>query len=148
MGSNDQEAVRKIYQALLRHWNDADATKFAALFLPDGIVVGFDGTEYCSAQEVAEGLAAIFRDHKVATYVSKIRGITQLDDRTMILRAVAGMTPPGSRSIKPERNVIHLLLARKQDDEWFIASYQNTPARYDGRPEAVEALTAELQALV
>jgi hypothetical protein len=39
-------------------------------------------------------------------------------------------------------------LARKQDDEWLIASYQNTPARYDGRPEAVEALTAELQALV
>jgi uncharacterized protein (TIGR02246 family) len=103
MGSNDEEAVREIYQALLRHWNGSDATKFAALFLPDGIVVGFDGTEYCSAQEIAEGLAAIFRDHKVATYVSKIRGITRLDDHTIILRAVAGMTPPGSRSIKPER---------------------------------------------
>jgi hypothetical protein len=58
------------------------------------------------------------------------------------------MLPPGSRTIKPERNVIHVLVARQSDDRWLIASYQNTPARYDGRPEAVDALTAELQALV
>jgi uncharacterized protein (TIGR02246 family) len=147
MQSIDGHAACELYQALLRSWNSRDANSFAALFLTDGICVGFDGTEYCSAKEIAAELAKIFRDHPVATYVWKIRDTRQIDDRTVILRAVAGMTPPGSRSIKPERNVIHLLVARKHEDNWLIASYQNTPARYDGRPDAVEALTAELQVL-
>ena len=148
MESSDEHAVRELYQALLRSWNSRDANNFAALFMPDGICVGFDGTEYCSAHQIASELAKIFRDHPVATYVWKIRDTKHVDERTVILRAVAGMTPPGSRSIKPERNVIHLLVARVHEGNWRIASYQNTPARYDGRPEAVEALTAELQALV
>lgn len=137
-----------MYESLLRSWNSRDAAAFAALFTPDAICVGFDGTEYGSAHEISSELGKIFRDHPVAAYVWKIRDIKEMDERTVVLRAVAGMLPPGSRTIKPERNVIHVLVARKQDDDWRIASYQNTPARYDGRPEAVEALTAELQALV
>jgi len=148
MQSSHEHAVCELYQSLLGSWNRRDANSFAALFMQDGICVGFDGTEYCDAKEIASELAKIFRDHPVATYVWKIRDTKQVDERTVILRAVAGMTPPGSHSIKPERNVIHLLVAREHEGHWRIASYQNTPARYDGRPEAVEALTAELQALV
>ena len=143
-----QDAVRELYASLLRSWNNRDANQFAAHFMPDAICVGFDGTQYRSAEEIATELAKIFRDHPVAAYVWKVRDVKQLDDRTIVLHAVAGMLPPGSRSIKPERNVIHVLVAHRQADQWRIASYQNTPARYDGRPEAVEALTAELQALV
>jgi len=148
MEANAQRAVRELYESLLRSWNERDAKQFAAQFMPDAICVGFDGTEYRSAEEIAAELAKIFRDHPVAAYVWKIRDVKQVDDSTIILRAVAGMLPPGSRTIKPERNVIHVLVAHRQGDRWRIASYQNTPARYDGRPEAVEALTAELQGLV
>jgi len=148
METNPREAVRELYETLLRSWNERDARKFAALFTQDTICVGFDGTEYGSATEIAAELGKIFRDHPVAAYVWKIRDIKELADGTVILRAVAGMMPPGSRTIKPERNVIHVLVARRQDDKFRIVSYQNTPARYDGRPQAVEALTAELQALV
>ena len=148
MESDPRQAVRELYEALLRSWNDRDAEKFAALFMDDAICVGFDGTEYTSAKEIGSELAKIFRDHPVAAYVWKIRDTKQLGDSIVVLRAVAGMLPPGSRTIKPERNVIHVLLARKRADKWLIASYQNTPARYDGRPEMAEALTAELQALV
>jgi uncharacterized protein (TIGR02246 family) len=148
MTANHLDPVRELYESLLRSWNTRDANQFASHFERDCICVGFDGTEYCSAKEIASELAKIFRDHPVAAYVWKIRDLRQIDDRTAVLRAAAGMLPPGSRSIKPERNVIHVLVAHRQDDQWRIASYQNTPARYDGRPEAVEAMTAELQALV
>jgi uncharacterized protein (TIGR02246 family) len=148
MEATPQQTVRDLYESLLRSWNSRDAKQFAALFMPDAICVGFDGTEYRSAEEIASELSKIFRDHPVAAYVWKIRDVKEVDERTIILRAVAGMLPPGSRTIKPERNVIHVLVAHRRDDRWLIASYQNTPARYDGRPEAVEALTAELQALV
>jgi uncharacterized protein (TIGR02246 family) len=148
MKSIPRDAVVELYESLLRSWNERDANRFAALFMTDGICVGFDGTEYSSAEQIAAELAKIFRDHPVAAYVWKIRNVKEVDDRTIILHALAGMLPPGSRTIKPERNVIHVLVARQSDDGWLIASYQNTPARYDGRPEAVDALTAELQALV
>jgi uncharacterized protein (TIGR02246 family) len=148
MKPGSRDAVVELYESLLRSWNNRDANHFAALFMPDGICVGFDGTEYSSAKEIASELAKIFRDHPVAAYVWKIRDVKEVGDRTTILRAAAGMVPPGSRTIKPERNVIHVLVARRSDDRWLIASYQNTPARYDGRPAAVEALTKELQELV
>jgi uncharacterized protein (TIGR02246 family) len=148
MKSSPRDAVVELYESLLRSWNERDANRFAALFMTDGICVGFDGTAYSSAEQIAAELAKIFRDHPVAAYVWKIRNVKEVNDRTIILHAVAGMLPPGSRTIKPDRNVIHVLVARQSDDRWLIASYQNTPARYDGRPEAVDALTAELQALV
>ena len=148
MKTNPRDAVVELYESLLRSWNDRDANRFAALFMPDAICVGFDGTQYSSAKEIAAELTKIFRDHPVAAYVWKIRDVKEVDERTIILHAVAGMVPPGSRDIKPDRNVIHVLVAHRSDDGWRIASYQNTPARYDGRPEAVAALTRELQALV
>lgn len=148
MERDPRHAVRELYERLLRSWNSRDAQQFAALFMSDAICVGFDGTEYRSAEEIASELAKIFRDHPVAAYVWKIRSVKEVDERTIILRAVAGMLAPGSRTIKPERNVIHVLVAHREADQLLIASYQNTPAKYDGRPEAAEALTAELQALV
>ena len=148
MEPNPRDAVVELYESLLRSWNDRDADRFAALFIPNAICVGFDGTEYSSAEEIASELAKIFRDHSVAAYVWKVRDVKELDDRTIILRAVAGMLPPGSRAIKPDRNVTQVLVARRSENRWLIASYQNTPARYDGRPEAAEALTTELQAQV
>jgi hypothetical protein len=65
-----------------------------------------------------------------------------------MLRAVAGMVPPGASEIKPEVNTIQVLVAVEDDDgAWKIAHFQSTPASFDGRPEAVAALTAELEAV-
>jgi hypothetical protein len=45
-----------------------------------------------------------------------------------------------------ERNAVQLLLAIRDDSGWRAAAFQNTPARLDGRPEAVKAMTGELRA--
>ena len=45
-------------------------------------------------------------------------------------------------------NAIQTLIAKRGDDGWWIAVFQNTPAQYHGRPEAAEALTSELRALL
>ena len=63
------------------------------------------------------------------------------------MRAVAGMVPPGSDDIKPEVNAIQTLVAVATDQGWEIAHFQNTPAAFDGDPEAAAALTAELRAV-
>ena len=63
-----------------------------------------------------------------------------------LLRGVAGMVPPGSNTIKSEVNAQQTLVAIEADDGWHVALFQNTPARFDGRPEAVATMTRELQA--
>jgi hypothetical protein len=50
------------------------------------------------------------------------------------------------RPVVAERNAVQLLLAIRDDSGWRAAAFQNTPARLDGRPEAVEAMTEELRA--
>jgi hypothetical protein len=43
---------------------------------------------------------------------------------------------------------VQTLVAVRQGDAWRIASFQNTPAAFHGRPEAVEELTRELRELL
>jgi len=145
MKSTDETTVRGVYQTLLQSWNANDAGAFADAFAPDGRCIGFDGSEYVGPQETERGLRAIFKDHKVAAYVARVREITPITADVVILRAVAGMLPPGKTKVMPERNAIQTLVAVRTPDSWKIMLFQNTPAKYDGRPEEAQALTAELQ---
>jgi hypothetical protein len=55
------------------------------------------------------------------------------------------MVPPGKSQVNPETNAIQSLIAQQVGGHWRIQLFQNTPAAFHGRPEAGEALTAELQ---
>ena len=58
------------------------------------------------------------------------------------------MVPSGRSDLEPGLNVVHRIIAVKADGRWSIALYQNTPAQYHGRPEAVRELTEELRQLL
>jgi uncharacterized protein (TIGR02246 family) len=138
---------KDLYRALLDAWNRRDATAFAQLFSPEGSIVGFDGSTANSSSEIESHLAPIFADHPTAALVGKIRDVRQIGNDCFLIRAVASMIPPGKRHIMPERNTIQTLLASKsQDGSWQIEMFQNTPARFDGRPEEARRLAAEIEA--
>jgi uncharacterized protein (TIGR02246 family) len=111
----------------------------------DADIIGFDGSEYLSRAEAASSLAAIFADHTPARYVAKVRSVRLLGPEVGVLRAVVGMVPPGESDLKPERNAHQSLVARRLDGAWRLAIFQNTPARFDGRPDLAAALTEELR---
>jgi uncharacterized protein (TIGR02246 family) len=137
-----------LYRALLERWNARDAAGFAALFADAGQCIGFDGSEMHGAVAIESELARIFADHATATYVAKVRDVRSLASDVGLLRAVVGMVPPGQRDLNPDVNAVQILVAVQADDGWRIALLQNTPAQYHGRPEEVEALTAELRELL
>jgi hypothetical protein len=62
-----------------------------------------------------------------------------------MLTAVVGMTPEGQTDIAPAANAIQCMLATRENGEWRIASLQNTPAAFHGRPELSEQLSADLR---
>lgn len=143
-----EEALTGLYGRLIDGWNSGDAGKMAAPIASDGLVVGFDGSQMLGRDQVAAELGRIFADHETARYVTKLRSIRPLGDDAGVLHAVAGMVPQGDGQIMPERNSIQTVVAHRADDEWSVVLFQTTPARFDGRPELADQLTAELSELL
>jgi uncharacterized protein (TIGR02246 family) len=131
---------------MLERWNAKDAEGYGALFTEDGSIVGFDGSSVESRASIIEHLAAIFADHDPARYVWTVREVRPLSADVVLLRAVAGMVPPGGADIAADKNAVQALVARLTADGWRIAHFHNTPAVFDGRPDEAAALTAELRA--
>jgi uncharacterized protein (TIGR02246 family) len=140
------DTIVSLYRQLLEAWNDRDATAYARLFSERGSIIGFDGSTANGRAQIEAHLKPIFADHPTATYVSKVRDVRDLSSGTALLQAVAGMIPPGRDQLMPERNAIQTLVASRQaGDGWQIEMFQNTPARFDGRPEEADRLTRELE---
>ena len=143
-----ERPVHELYRRLLEAWNAQDATAFAAGFAGDGCCVGFDGSTMVGPSENESALGGVFSDHETADYVALVREVRLVEPDTALLRAEVGMVPPGETDLSPDRNAIQSVVAHREDDRWRIELFQNTPARFDGRPEVAEALTQELRELL
>ena len=137
--------VRLLYQELLKAWNEKNARKMADLIAENGNLVGFDGSQIDGRRQVESVLGKIFADHPTAAYVSIVRELRLLSPDVALLRAVAGMVPPGQSDINPAVNAVQSLIAAKEQGRWRIALFHNTPAAFHGRPELSEQLTEELR---
>ena len=137
--------VIELYQGLLSAWNARDAEAYAALVHEKGIVIGFDGSQMTGRNEVESSLRRIFSDHPTAAYVAKIRDVRLLGADVSVLLGLAGMVPPGGSDLDPSKNAIQSLTAQRDAGRWQIATFQNTPAAFHGRPELTQHLTDELR---
>jgi uncharacterized protein (TIGR02246 family) len=146
--SPDEIEVRALYRQLLDGWNKRSADEYAALFTHDGSVVGFDGSMLDGPTEIESEFRRIFANHPTAAYVAKVRSVRFLAPEVAVLRAVAGMVPPGQADLNPAVNAVQTLVAAKHDGKWRVELFQNTPAQFHGRPELVQQLTEELRQLL
>ena len=133
--NNEERAVRSLYEELIDSWNKRDAAKMGSLFAKDGNVIGFDGSQMNGRAEIESTLGQIFKDHPTAPFVTKVREVRFLKPGIAVLRAVAGMVPPGQSDIKPDVNAIQTMVVSKDDGRWRVAVFQNTPAAFHGRPD-------------
>lgn len=143
--ANKESAIRGLYEELLDAWNQRNASEFASFFVDDGSVVGFDGTGHKGKSQIEGDLAQIFAQHETPAFVAKVREVRFFVPHAAILRAVAGLVPPGQNQVNPSLNTIQTMVASRKDGLWMIEHFQNTPAAYHGRRESVEKLTLELQ---
>jgi uncharacterized protein (TIGR02246 family) len=140
--------IRALYHRLLECWNKRNADDYAALFVEDSNVVGFDGSQVNGRTEIAAHLRQIFADHQTSAYIGKIREARFLAPEVALLHAVSGMVPPGKSELDPAVNTIQTLIAVRAAGNWRIALFQSTPAQFHGRPELAQALTEELRQLL
>ncbi|QFY10441.1 SgcJ/EcaC family oxidoreductase [Nonomuraea phyllanthi] len=147
-----EAAALELYEDLIGAWNRRDAAGMAALFDPAGAMVGFDGSQVAGS-DVEGHLAPIFADHPTAPYLYKVREVRALAEGVVLLRAIAGMVPPGRTELNPAANAVQSLVAQSGSNQngsgtWRVVLFQNTPAQYHGRPELVEQHTEELSGLL
>jgi uncharacterized protein (TIGR02246 family) len=140
--------IEGLYRRLLDGWNRRDAAAMARCFAEHGSMVGFDGSPVDGRAEIEAHLTPIFADHPTARFVAVIREVRSLGPDVALLRAAAGMVPPGKSELNPATNAVQSLLCRHHDGVWRVEMFQNTPAAFHGRPEAAQALTEELTAEV
>lgn len=145
---SDKNEVIALYEELLGGWNERDAPGMAQLVLPNGYMIGFDGSELIGPAEIENSLKDIFANHPTGSYVHKVRDVHFLTGDIGVLRAVAGMIPANQTELNPQINAIQTLVAKRESGEWRVAVFQNTPAAFHGRPELAEALTAELKEVI
>lgn len=145
LGFKDEHEVASLYTALLNCWNRRNAAEFAALFAPEGHLVGFDGSQVNGKKEIAAHLSQVFAQHKPPKYIGIVREMRMLGAEIALLRAVAGMVPDGKSDLNPALNAVQTIIAAQHSDDWRIEMFHNTPAAFHGRPQVAEQLSAELR---
>jgi uncharacterized protein (TIGR02246 family) len=140
--------VQTLYQKLIDAWNNRSARGMAETFTVEGELIGFDGSQAIGREEILLHLTPIFENHPTPPFISKVKDIRIFRSDFAILRAIAGMVPPGKTDLVPELNAHQTLVAVKREGRWLIELFQNTPAHFHGRPELVKQMTEELRQLL
>ena len=148
MGAEAEGAARELYEKLIQAWNKRNARDFALLFASNGSIVGYDGSQVDGQLDVGAHISEIFSHHQTASYVTIVREVRPISSDVVVLRANAGMVPPGKDELNPDRNAVQSMVAARKGGKWEIALFQNTPAAYDGRPELSKKLTEELRTVL
>jgi len=143
--NRNKHDIERLYHELIESWDKVKARDYANLFAEDANVIGFDGSTMNGRKEIFEHINSIFNNHKTGKYVTIVKEVRFLSPDIGILQAVTGLVPSGKDELEPKTNAIQTMVAEKEEDEWHIALFQNTPAQFHGRPELVEAMTKELR---
>lgn len=139
-----RKEVGILYHQLIDAWNSRNASGMAELFAADGELIGFDGSLANGPDDIVAHLQPIFENHPTAPFTTKVKHVRLLEANTALLRAIAGMVPPGQSELNPDVNTHHTLVAVRAGGQWRIELFQNTPAQFHGRPELVRQMTEEL----
>jgi uncharacterized protein (TIGR02246 family) len=141
-----ENAARDLYAQLLEAWDKRNARNYALLFASDATLIGFDGSQVNGQLQIGAHVSEVFTHHQTPKYVGLVREVRSIAPEVTLLRANAGLIPPGKHDIDPALNTVQSLIALRKAGAWKIALFQNTPAQFHMHPEQSKALTDELRA--
>jgi uncharacterized protein (TIGR02246 family) len=140
----------ELYRVIIDAWNARDAERMSAAFADDGTLIGFDGSIADTRAAIRDHLEPIFANHPTASYVAIEREARRLAPTVAVVRAIAGMIPPGGSDFKPELTTVHTLVAildgAMPEARWKAATFQATPAAWHGREGDRAKVLDELRA--
>jgi uncharacterized protein (TIGR02246 family) len=127
---NDDSAVRGLYDELIEGWNQGSGAHFAAVFVEDGILIGFDGT-YMRGRSVIERFHQALFDKwlKGTRLTGTVSEVRFLGPDIAIMHAVGGTIGRRKTKPAPARDSIQTLVAVRTGENWRLVAFHNTRIR-------------------
>jgi uncharacterized protein (TIGR02246 family) len=97
-----ENEARAWYARLIKGWNDHDGSAMAEPFAEDGVIIGWD-SELRSAVDRHRDVGHLRRPQN-GRYAVKVYSVRSPGPQAVILRATAGLGPPGQTAIRSETN--------------------------------------------
>jgi len=145
-GAGWDRDTRDLYARMIEAWDRRNARDFALQFASDASLIGFDGSQVNGQLDIGAHVTEVFTHHQTPCYVTLVRDVRLVANDVTLLRANAGLIPAGKKDIDPALNAVQSMVAVQKNGAWRIALFQNTPAKYDMRPDLARQLTEELRA--
>jgi uncharacterized protein (TIGR02246 family) len=127
--STPTDDVLGVIQAVYDAWADNDADAFAALYTDDATVVQ-PGVHKKNQDEIRTSMAAAFAGPlKGSRVLDDPKSIRFLGSEAAIVITEGGVLMAGQSELPSERLVRATWVLRLQDGQWYVAAYQNSPAK-------------------
>lgn len=133
--ASDLPRVCALYAQLREGWNRGSGEAFAAPFMKDGDLIGFDGVRFHGREEIVRFHDPLFKTHLKGTrLIGDVTDVRFLGSDVAVMHARGGTILRGHSQPAPERDSIQTLVAvRDSDGEWRLVAFQNTRVRPMGR---------------
>jgi uncharacterized protein (TIGR02246 family) len=129
MTNNDPaERVVSVIHAVYDAWADGDADTFAKLYTDDATVVQ-PGIYKRNNDDIRTTMAAGFAGPLKGSRVhDEPQSVRFLGPDTAVVITEGGIIMAGQAKCPAERLVRSTWVLTKQDEQWYVAAYQNSPA--------------------
>ncbi|RSM55222.1 DUF4440 domain-containing protein [Amycolatopsis sp. WAC 01376] len=124
----EQAAVAALTQKVISAWAYNDADTFADVFTEDGTMI-LPGLYKKGREEIRTYLKEAFADQYKGTQVTgKPVDIRFFSSEVGLLLTQGGVLAPGESEVSDSQAIRAAWFVVKQDGEWKLAAYQNSPA--------------------
>ncbi|GAA4689994.1 SgcJ/EcaC family oxidoreductase [Phytohabitans rumicis] len=125
----DEKAVREIVQRITLSWNENDADRLSTVYTEDASIV-LPGAHLKGRSNIRDWMAEAFDGKWKGTRVlGSPLELRYIRDDVMLLISQGGAYPPGATEVPVEHAIRGIWVFVKQDGEWIITGYGNTPVR-------------------
>ncbi|MCG5216044.1 SgcJ/EcaC family oxidoreductase [Streptosporangium sp. KLBMP 9127] len=126
--TDDTTAIREVPQRIIAAWAKNDGDAFAKAFTEDAIMILPDGVFATSREGIRAFMGMAYSGPLKGTRVAgKPVSAKFLGAEAAVLVTQGGVLTGDETEVSPERAVRATWVLAKQDGEWLITSYQNTP---------------------
>lgn len=128
----DQAAAAAVPVRIIEAWSHNDAEAFAKIFTEDGTMI-LPGVFRQGREEISTFMGQAFATFLKGTRVTGAPiAIKPLGADTVLLITAGGVLHPGEKEVAAERAIRASWLLARQDGEWLLTAYQNSPANQAG----------------